>query len=175
MTFWWNQGKLQCFITRRAILEMSLRYGRLILASLSTLALVLSACLPTFFYIGFTNVVCIHSIRSRFWMLATVSSCYSLERGWPSGLQSPSSPFAYSYVPHWCGLCPSALVHSCHMASPFPLQTASHCHDILRVASLLFSAFVTLCLSIRLAAFYVPPSADKSEALLFLLREWPCL
>jgi len=154
---------------------MSLRYGRLILASLNTLALALSAYVYGLFYISFTNVVYIHSIRSRFWMLVTVSSCYSLERVWPSCLQSPSSPFADSYIPHWCGLCPSALVHSCHMASPVPLQTARHFHDVLRVASLLFPAFVTLCLSIQLAAFYVPPSVDKFKALLFLLREWPCL
>jgi hypothetical protein len=154
---------------------MSLRYGRLILASLSTVALALSVCVCGLLYISFTNVVCIHSIRSRFWMLVTVSSCYSLERVWPSGLQSPSSPFAYSYVPYWCGLGPSALAHYCHMASPVPLQTTIHCHDVLLVASLLFSAFVTLCLSIQLAAFYAPPSVDKCEALLFLLREWPCL
>jgi hypothetical protein len=150
---------------------MSLRYGRLILASLSTVALALSVYVCGLLYISFTNVVCIHSIRSRFWMLVTVSSCYSLERVWPSGLQSPSSPFAYSYVPHWCCLCPSAPAHYCHMVSPIPLQTASHCH----VASLLFLAFVTLCLSIQLAAFYAPPSVDKCGALLFLLREWPCL
>jgi hypothetical protein len=123
-----------------------LRNGRLILASLNTVTLALSAYVCGLLYISFTNVVCIHSICYRFWMPVTVSSCYCLERVWPSGLQPPSSPLAYSYVPHWCGLCPSALAHSCRMASPVPLQTASHCHDVLRVACLLFSAFVNVSL-----------------------------
>jgi hypothetical protein len=71
-TFWWNQGELQCFITKRDILEMSRRYGRLIIASLNTLALALSAYVCGLLYISFTNVVCIHSIRSRFCMLVSV-------------------------------------------------------------------------------------------------------
>jgi hypothetical protein len=125
-----------------------------------------------FFALVFTNVVYIHPVRSRFWMLVTVSSCYSLERGWPSGLQSPSSPFAYSYVPHWCSLCPSALVHSCHMASPVPLQTAS---PLPRCPSCYFSfqrSSLCVFLSIQLAAFHVPSPIDKFDVPLFLLREF---
>jgi len=87
---------------------------------------------------------CIYSIHSCFWQSWLLSSCYSLTRVCPSGLRSPIFLFAYSYIPHWPSFCPSALVHSNHMASPplpspFPLETVIHCHDVLLYGSRCYS------------------------------------
>jgi len=76
--------------------------------------------------------------------------------------------FAYAYAPHWCSLCPSALVHSCHMASPFPFETVSHCHDVLHVGSLpSFSIVLFVCLSLHTTC-----SILRS---IFLLHVWSLL
>ena len=64
-----------------------------------------------------------------------LSLCYSLESACPSGLRSPSSGFACSYVRNWRSVCPSALVHSYHMAPLFPLDPVIHCYHVLRVCS----------------------------------------
>jgi len=55
----------------------------------------------------------------------------SLDSACPSGLRSPIPPFSCSYVTYWFSVCTSALVHSCHMASYFPLDTVIHWHYIL--------------------------------------------
>lgn len=62
-TFCWKQGELLCFITTRAILEMSLRYGRLILTSLNTLALALSAYVCGLFLRWFYEC-CVYPLQS---------------------------------------------------------------------------------------------------------------
>lgn len=72
----------------------------------------------------------------------SLSSCCSLERVCASGLWSPSFPFAYNYVPYWCSLCSSALLHSCRMASPFSFETGSHFHDVLHVGCLPYFSFL---------------------------------
>jgi len=92
-----------------------------------------------------TCVVWVCSVLADF-----LSFCYSLRRVRRSGLRSPGSPVAYSYVPHRCTLCPSALVPSCHMASPFPLQTPCLCHDVLRIGSV-----PATCHSIDDVAFHI--------------------
>ena len=92
-------------------------------------------------------------------------SCFSLEHACPSGLRSPSS-FACSWVPQW-SVCPHALLHSCHMASPISIWD---CQPLPRCPSYWFSALYqhsSLCPSIRNAVFSVPLSADKFRASLF--------
>jgi hypothetical protein len=80
--------------------------------------------------------------------------------------------FAYAYALHWCSLCPSALDHSCHMASPFPLE---NCEPLPRCPPCWFSAFLqhcsvclSVCCSIQLAVFSVPSSTDKFGVSFFL-------
>ena len=51
-------------------------------------------------------------------------------------LSRPGSPSSCSYVLRWCSVCLSTPVHSCHMASPFPPETVSHCHNVFRFGSL---------------------------------------
>ena len=96
--------------------------------------------------------------------------CYSLERVCPEGLRSPCIPLAYSYVLYWSCVCPSTLVHSCHMASPFPTQTVSHCHEFLCFGSLSYFCFPqSVCRSIHPAVFFVHLPLESLEHLLFLL------
>ena len=60
---------------------------------------------------------------------------YSLERVCRSGLYSPN------HTTHTDVVCVYiSPVHSCHMASPFPARTVSHCHDVLRVGTLPYSS-----------------------------------
>lgn len=85
--------------------------------------------------VAFTDVAWVYSIRSHLWLFMTV---VILLLSWMclSSLRSPR-PFAI-HVPHWCGVCPSALVHSCHMAFPFPLQILNYCYDVLCVGTLFY-------------------------------------
>ena len=88
----------------------------------------------------------------------SLSSYYPLERVCPSVLRSPSSRFAYSYAPLWCSLCPSALVHSYHMVSPFPLETAA--------------ATVSFTLILCLTSALVTPSLHTNFSILRSIFRW---
>ena len=133
MASWWKQRELECFasswvipsdvaLTLQKCNKISLRSGRwhlhhkihwcshfLLMSAGFVISVLRILCLSTPFAPGFVFS----------WPL---SSCYSLERVCPSGLQSPSSPFAHSYVSHWRSVCLSTLVRFCHMESPLPLD-----------------------------------------------------
>jgi hypothetical protein len=116
---------------------------------------------------------CIYSIHSCFWQFWLLSSCYSFTRVCPSGLRSPIFLFAYSYVPHWPSLCPSALVHSNHMAFP-PLTISTwNCDPLPRCPSLWFSLLFqhsSLCRSYNMqySSFHLPLASLKH----LLLHVW---
>jgi len=71
--------------------------------------------------------------------------------------------------PHWCRVCPSALVHSSHMASPFPPDNKR----LPRCPSCWFCALLyhsSRWLSPLPAVLYIPSSADKFGASCFPSR-----
>jgi len=115
----------------------------------------------------------IYSIRSMFWLLVTNVLLLLSWTCLPVGSRSPNSSFVYSFVPHSRSVCLSVLVHSCHMASPFPYKTVSHCCGSVRVGPLFISAFVTLSAIQQCSRFHHP--LTRSEYVLYLLREWPCM
>jgi len=114
-TSWWNQGEPGCFITRWSIPRA----------------------------IACTCVVWVYAIRNNFWPFLTV---VLLLYSWTClPIESSVTPFSFTYsdVIHWYRMRPSALVHSCHMASPFPLESVSHATMSSTLVLCLPSAFVT--------------------------------
>ena len=79
-----------------------------------------------------------YSIRSGLRLLVIWSFCCFLKRVCPMGLRISGFRFACSYVPYWCSMFLSALVHYCHMTSPSLLQTVSQCCEVLQIGSLLY-------------------------------------
>jgi hypothetical protein len=86
--------------------------------------------------VAFTEVAWVCSIRTGLWLLMTIVillvswTCLPIE-------SSVAFFFWQFYVPHWRGVCPSALVHSYYMAFPFPLEIWKHCYDV-RVGTLFY-------------------------------------
>jgi len=100
-----------------------------------------------------------------------LSYSYSLERDCPSALLSANSAFARSHVPHWCSMGLSAPVHFCHMASPFPLETESYCHNVLCVDHLHYFSILhsVTTYNMQFSLFHLPLTTLEH---LFLLHEW---
>jgi hypothetical protein len=124
---WWNQGELGCFTTRRAVPRD----------------------------VPFTDVVWVWFIRTGFWLFATTVLLILSWKCLPIVSSLARSPFAYTYVQHWCSMCPSALVHGLHISiwdrEPLPrspsrwfsalLQLSSLCRSIHPTCSILRSIF----------------------------------
>ena len=70
---------------------------------------------------------------------------------------------------------PPALVHSCRMAFPFPLEIWNHCYDILRVGTLLYVRIRHSVASYNLQYYLLHFPLTSLEHPLFLVCERPFL
>ena len=136
---WWNEEKLEYFISRWAIPRECHSYE-----------------------------CCIYPIRSCFRLLVTT---VRLLLSWTClPIRSSVALFSFCLFLRTTVMLPvpTALVHPCHISSQFPLQNEplSQCPSRWSSALLHYSS---LYLSIQLAVFPVPSSADKFRAASFSL------
>ena len=140
---------------------MTLRSGRLILASLNYTGIgTFCLCLRTFFYISFTNVVCIHSICSRFWM--PVTSVLLLLSGTGLSIGSTVTEFSFCLFlrPTLMQLVPICatpfLSHGLHIS-------ISDCKPLPRCPSCCFSSYFSVrhSVSLHTTKFHLPWTSSK--------------